>query len=88
MFSRLAVSLHFLRLPTLAAICGQMRKNIGPHLKMVDLLLRNTPATVDSGPAYFSLVADIHLMERMAAAYEHPSLDLPLYKQILVCKKI
>lgn len=84
MVSKLAVSLHLIRMPTLAAIVGQMRSDLMPHLNMVDLLLKNTPATVDSGPAYFPLIADIHLMERMAVAYEHPSLDLPLYRQALL----
>jgi hypothetical protein len=53
-------------MPTLAVIVGQMRSDIKPHLSMVEHLLRNTPATLDSGPAYFPLIADIHLMEKMA----------------------
>jgi hypothetical protein len=81
MVSKLAVSLHLIRMPTLAAIVGQMRSDLMPHLNMVDLLLKNTPATVDSGPAYFPLIADIHLMERMAGRYNsfiNPLFDYPI----------
>jgi len=65
----LAVSLYFLRMPTLAAIVGQMHTDIKPHLNLVEYLLKNTAATIDSGPAYFPLIADIHLMERMAGIF-------------------
>lgn len=69
-------------MPTLAAIIGQMRSDIGPHLELVETLLTNTPISVDAGPAYFPMIADIHLMEKMAAAYE--KFELPLYQQALV----
>nr|CAD2175088.1 unnamed protein product [Meloidogyne enterolobii] len=82
-YSKLAVSLYFLRMPTLAAIVGQMHTDIKPHLNLVEYLLKNTAATIDSGPAYFPLIADIHLMERMAVIYEQPPLELPLYTQAL-----
>ncbi|KAL7071147.1 hypothetical protein ACQ4LE_009358 [Meloidogyne hapla] len=82
-YSKLAVSLYFLRMPTLAAIVGQMHTDINPHLNLVEYLLKNTAATIDSGPAYFPLIADIHLMERMAAIYEQSPLELPLYTQAL-----
>ncbi|KAI3409991.1 hypothetical protein GPALN_006357 [Globodera pallida] len=64
------------------AIIGQMRVDVSPHLDLVEHLLRNTPLTVDAGHVYFPLIADIHLMEKMAATYE--KFDLLLYQQTLL----
>uniref|UniRef100_A0A183CS37 SNF2_N domain-containing protein n=1 Tax=Globodera pallida TaxID=36090 RepID=A0A183CS37_GLOPA len=81
-YGKIAVALHHLRMPTLAAIIGQMRVDVSPHLDLVEHLLRNTPLTVDAGHVYFPLIADIHLMEKMAATYE--KFDLLLYQQTLL----
>lgn len=78
-YTKLSVAMHHLHMPTMAAIIGQMRADIGPHLGMVDHLLRNTPLSVDSGPVYFPLIADIHLMEKMAGGF-------PLFGRTLVTK--
>ncbi|KAF7635507.1 hypothetical protein Mgra_00005046 [Meloidogyne graminicola] len=85
-YSRLAVSFYFLRMPTLAAIIGQMHTDIKPHLNLIEHLLKNTALTVDSGPAYFPLAGDVHLRTKMAAVYKQPPLELSLYTQSLQCQ--
>uniref|UniRef100_A0A915ELU5 Integrator complex subunit 10 n=1 Tax=Ditylenchus dipsaci TaxID=166011 RepID=A0A915ELU5_9BILA len=82
MYTKISIALAALKMPTLAAIVGQLRASIESHLLQVEWLLQGSHNTVDSGPAYFSLIADVNLMEHMAVAYT--KLGLPVYVQNLI----
>ncbi|KAI1709584.1 integrator complex subunit 8 [Ditylenchus destructor] len=81
-YSKISLCCAALQMPTLAAMVGQLRTDIEPHLHQVEWLLKETPNTVDAGPAYFPLIADLNLLERMAAAYTRH--NLTLYAQNLI----
>lgn len=82
MWSKWSACCAALRLPTLAAIIGQMRKNLAPHLLNVEAFLLDTPNTLDAGQAYFPLIADFSLMEFMAATYEKHGMQSYLHQLV------
>lgn len=55
---------------TLAAITGQLRKDILAHLDYVPLILKQTPETIDAGKAYFPYICNILLYEKMSETYD------------------
>lgn len=55
-----------LKYPTLAAIIGQMRKDISSHLIQIESILADTWETCDAGVEYFRYIGDLNLMEFMS----------------------
>lgn len=71
MFTKISISCMMLKMPTLAAIVGQLRYNPTSHYSLVEWLVFGSANCADAGIAYFPLISDLKLMEHMAGKCTH-----------------
>jgi hypothetical protein len=69
MIARLVHCFYKLNFFTLAAITGQLRRNIRTHLHYIPAILSQTSQTADAGKAYFPYLYNIPLFEAMTGNF-------------------
>lgn len=70
MITKLVHCFYEMKLIALAAITGQLLRNVKVHLLYISPILKQTPQASDGGKLYFPYIFNIPIFEAMSDSYE------------------